>query len=432
MNYELFIGLRYLKSKKKQSFVSVIGLISVIGVIIGVMSLNVVLAVMKGFEDELRDKILGVNAHVVVLNYNGAFDKYEELTKKISEYKGVKGASPFVYGQGMLVADSNVTGAVVRGITPESAGTVINIYEAIGKGSDINYKKKTNAKIIENGKELLFKLYDKTLSGYPPIIIGKELAASLGVIIGDEINMVSPFGKIGPLGHIPKVRKHEVIAIFDYGMLEYDSSIAYVNIKDAMKFFDMKDKVSGIELKSDNAYNAKALSLELKDYLGFPFYTRNWEDVNQSLFKALKLERIAIGIFLTFIILVAALDIISTLTMVVMEKNRDIAILKAMGATRSSILNIFLTEGMIIGIVGTLIGTILGYLICYFIKTSEFIKSLIPFDPQVYYVSQFPVKIEPVYFIVVAATSLIICLFATLYPSYQASRKDPVEALRYE
>ncbi len=432
MRYEFFIGLRYLKSRNKQSFVSIIGLISIVGVIIGVMSLNVVLGVMKGFADELREKILGVNAHVVVLNYNGAFEDYEELTKKISDYKGVTGASPFVYGQGMLVAGSNVTGAVVRGIKPESAGKVINIYEAIGKGSDFDRNKKTVQQHREYGKELLGKLDHKTISGYPPIIIGKELAASLGVIIGDEINLVSPFGKIGPLGHIPKVRKFEVLAIFDYGMLEYDSSISYVAIKDAMKFFDMKDKVSGIELKSENAFEAKSLSAELKDHLGYPFYTRNWEDVNQSLFKALKLERIAIGIFLTFIILVAALDIISTLTMVVMEKNRDIAILKAMGASRNSILNIFLTEGMIIGFVGTTIGTILGYLICYLLKTSEFVKGLIPFDPRVYYVSGFPVKIEPIYFIGVAVTSLLICLLATLYPSFQASRKDPVEALRYE
>jgi lipoprotein-releasing system permease protein len=432
MKYEFFIGLRYLKSAKKQSFVSVIGFISIVGVIIGVMSLNVVLSVMKGFEDELRDKILGVNAHVVVLNYNGAFDKYDEITKKIAEYKGVIGASPFVYGQGMLVADSNVTGAVIRGVKPESAGSVINIYEAIGKGSNLEHKKKSLEELKEEGKKLLSQLDEKTFSGFPPIIIGKELAGSLGVIIGDEINLVSPFGKIGPLGHLPKVRKFEIIAIFDYGMLEYDSSISYISISDAMKFFDMKDKVSGIELKTDNAYNAKSLSSELKDYLGFPFYTRNWEDVNQSLFKALKLERIAIGIFLTFIILVPALDIISTLTMVVMEKSRDIAILKAMGASRNSILNIFLTEGMIIGVVGTTIGTILGYLICYFLKTSDFIKSLIPFDPQVYYVSEFPVKIEPIYFLVVALTSLIICLIATLYPSFQASRKDPVEALRYE
>ncbi len=432
MKYEFFIGLRYLKSRKKQSFVSVIGLISIVGVIIGVMSLNVVLAVMKGFEDELRDKILGVNAHVVVLNYNGAFDKYDEVTKKIAEYKGVAGASPFVYGQGMLVAGSNVTGAVIRGIKPESAGSVINIYEAVGKGSDLKHKKKSLEQLKEYGKKLLGKLDKKTLSGYPPIIIGKELAGSLGVIIGDEINLVSPFGKIGPLGHLPKVRKFEIIAIFDYGMFEYDSSISYVSIKDAMKFFDMKNKVSGIELKTDDAYNAKSLGSELKDYLGFPFYTRNWQDVNRSLFKALKLERIAIGIFLAFIILVAALDIISTLTMVVMEKNRDIAILKAMGASRNSILNIFLTEGMIIGIVGTTIGTILGYLICYLLKTSDFIKSLIPFDPQVYYVSEFPVRIEPIYFFGVAFTSLIICLIATLYPSFEASRKDPVEALRYE
>ena len=194
----------------------------------------------------------------------------------------------------------------------------VNPLLAVGKGSSLQGKKSLE-ELKEDGEKLLGKLDEKTLSGYPPIIIGKELAGSLGVIIGDEINLVSPFGKIGPLGHLPKVRKFEVIAIFDYGMFEYDSSISYVSIKDAMKFFDMKNKVSGIELKTDNAYDAKSLGSELKDYLGFPFYTRNWQDVNQSLFRALKLERIAIGIFLAFIILVAALDIISTLTMVVMD-----------------------------------------------------------------------------------------------------------------
>jgi len=432
MRYELFIGLRYLRSKKRHSFVSVIGLISIIGVIIGVMSLNVVLGVMKGFEDELRNKILGVNAHIVVLNYNGAFQDYEEVTSKLIEYEGVEGASPFIYGQGMLVADSNVSGAVIRGINPVSAGDVTNVYEAVGKGSYIGLNKKNVDELDQLGKKLILKLDNKTPSGNRPIVIGRELAATLGVIIGDEVNLVSPFGKIGPFGPIPKVRKFELVAIFNYGMIEYDSSIAYVSINDAMKFFDMRDKVSGIEVKIKNVYNAKKIGEDIKKYLGFPFYTRNWEDVNQSLFRALKLERIAIGIFLTFIVLVAALDIVSTLTMVVMEKGRDIAILKAMGSTRSSIMRVFLTEGMIIGFTGTLIGTIAGFLICYLIKTSEYLKSIIPFNPEVYYVSEFPVRIEPFYFIGIALTSLIICFFATLYPSYQASRKDPVEALRYE
>jgi lipoprotein-releasing system permease protein len=215
-------------------------------------------------------------------------------------------------------------------------------------------------------------------------------------------------------------------------MLEYDSSIAYISINDAMKFFDMDQKVSGVEIKIDDVYQAQRIAEDLKNYLGFPFYTRNWEDVNKSLFKALKLERIAIGIFLTFIILVAALDIISTLTMAVMEKGRDIAILKSMGATSKSIMMIFLTEGMIIGITGTLLGSFAGFFICYMLKTSDFLKSKLPFNPEVYYVSEFPVKIEPFYFIGVAVASLVICFFATLYPSFQASRKDPVEALRYE
>lgn len=432
MRYEFFIGLRYLRSKKRQTFVSVIGLISILGVIIGVMSLNVVLSVMKGFEDELRDKILGVNAHIVVLSYNGAFEDYEDVEKKLLEYDGVSGASPFIYGQGMLVADSNVTGAVIRGIDKDNAGTVTSIHEAIGKGSYTGNKKKSEAELDNLGSELIQGLNENTNSGNPPIIIGRELASSLGVVMGDVVNLVSPFGKMGPFGPIPKVRKFEIIAIFNYGMLEYDSSIAYVSINDAMRFFDMDSKVSGIEIKIDDVYKAQKIADELKNYLGFPFYTRNWEDVNKSLFKALKLERIAIGIFLTFIILVAALDIISTLTMAVMEKGRDIAILKSMGSSSKSIMIIFLTEGMVIGMTGTLLGTLAGFFICYMLKTSEFLKSKLPFNPEVYYVSEFPVKIEPFYFIGVAVASLIICFLATLYPSFQASRKDPVEALRYE
>ena len=432
MKYEFFIGLRYLRSKKRQTFVSVIGLISILGVIIGVMSLNVVLSVMKGFEDELRDKILGVNAHIVVLSYNGAFADYQEVKNKLLDYKGITGASPFIYGQGMLVADSNVTGAVIRGIDKDNAGKVTSIQEAIGKGSYIGNKKKSEAELDELGGEIIKGLDEETKTGNPPIIIGRELAASLGVTMGDVINLVSPFGKMGPFGPIPKVRKFQVIAIFNYGMLEYDSSIAYVSIEDAMNFFEMDNKVSGIEIKVDDVYKAQKIAENIKNYLGFPFYTRNWEDVNKSLFKALKLERIAIGIFLTFIILVAALDIISTLTMAVMEKGRDIAILKSMGATSKSIMIIFLTEGMVIGMTGTFLGTLLGFFICYMLKTSEFLKSKLPFNPEVYYVSEFPVKIEPFYFIGVAVASLLICFLATLYPSFQASRKDPVEALRYE
>ena len=266
----------------------------------------------------------------------------------------------------------------------------------------------------------------------PPILIGKELANTLGVIEGDLVSLVSPFGKMGPFGATAKVKKFEVIGIFDYGMIEYDSSISYVSLADAMDFFDMDGEVSGVEIKVGDIYAAKKIGNELSSMLGFPYYTRNWEEVNKSLFKALRLERIAIAIFLGFIVLVAALDIVSTLTMVVMEKGKDIAILRAMGATRSGILKIFVTDGMIIGIVGTLLGSLAGFGICYMLKTSETIRKLIPFDNNVYPISEFPVKIEPFYFITVALCSILICFIATLYPAFQASRKDPIEALRYE
>lgn len=435
MKYEFFIGLRYLSSRRKQKFTSIIGIISVLGVIIGVMALNVVLAVMGGFEEELREKILGVSSHIVVLSYDGPMKDFAEIKKDVVDFPGVLGASPFIYGQGMISSERNVSGSVIRGVDPNTAGKVTSIEQAIGKG--VSRKKESGKRLSDDelskiGKEVLLKLNVETESGKPPVLIGKELAANLGVIEGDLVSLVSPFGKLGPFGQTAKVKKYEVIGIFDYGMIEYDSSISYVNLDDAMDFFDMEGQVSGVEVKVEDIYNAKKMGMELSSILGFPYYTRNWEEVNVRLFKALRLERIAVAIILGLIILVAALNIVSTLTMVVMEKGKDIAILRAMGATRTGILKIFVTEGMIIGTVGTLLGTALGFGICYMLKTSDTVRRLIPFDNNVYPISDFPVKIEPFYFVTVAVLSILICFVATLYPSFQASRKDPIEALRYE
>lgn len=434
MKYELFIGLRYLSSRRKQKFTSIIGFISVLGVFIGVMALNVVLAVMGGFQEELRDKILGVSSHVVVLSYEGPMSDYAQVRDDALDFPDVVGASPFIYGQGMIGSERSVSGTVIRGIDPKTAGTVTNIEEALGRGAlgNTDGQRVSDEQLEEIGKEVLSRLTEKTQSEKPPILIGRELASTLGISEGDQVSLVSPFGKMGPFGPTAKVKKYEVIGIFNYGMIEYDSSISYVNLPDAMEFFDMENQVSGVEIKVEDIYEARLLGQELSSVLGFPYYTRNWEEVNQSLFKALRLERIAIGIFLGFIVLVAALDIVSTLTMVVMEKGRDIAILRAMGATRKGILKIFIIDGMIIGTTGTVLGTLAGYGFCYLLKTSETIRSLIPFDNNVYPISEFPVKIEPFYFLTVAFFSILICFIATLYPSYQASRKDPIEALRYE
>lgn len=436
MKYEFFIGLRYLSSRRKQKFASIIGLISVLGVIIGVMALNVVLSVMGGFEEELREKILGVSSHVVILSYDGPMKDYSRVEEEAAKFPGVVGASPFIYGQGMMASEHNVSGSVVRGIDPGTAGSVTNIELALGRGvlggKEEDKDRVPDEQLSRMGKEALVKLEKETASGKPPILLGRELANTLGVVEGDQVSLVSPFGKMGPFGATAKVKKFEVAGIFDYGMIEYDSSISYVDLKDAMDFFDMTGEASGVEVKVRNIYDARGIGTELASILGFPYYTRNWEEVNKSLFKALRLERIAIAIFLGLIILVAALDIVSALTMVVMEKGRDIAILRAMGATKNGILKIFVIDGMIIGVVGTLLGSLSGYGICYMLKTSETIRKLIPFDNNVYPISEFPVKIEPFYFVTVAFFSILICFIATLYPSIQASRKDPVEALRYE
>lgn len=431
MSYESLISLRYLKSGTGRGFLSLIGLISILGVFLGVASLDVVLSVMKGFEDELRDKIIGASSHVVVMNYEGDFEDFAEVEKKLEHFPGVTSTSPFIYNQGMLVTEYSVSGSVIRGIDPNNSASVAAVAEAVGKGS-LPEEGKDREALFDEGARIVSGLLHKTASGNPPIIIGRELSNLIGATIGDTVNLVSPYGKIGPFGPTAKIRKFGVIGVFDYGMIEYDSSTSYVSLEDAMDFFETRSKITGIEVRVDDIYQARQTGDKIAETLGYPFYSRNWEDSNRSLFRALRLERMAIGIFLGFIVLVAALNIVSTLTMLVMEKKRDIAVLMSMGARKSGIRKIFIYDGMIIGTVGTLLGTLFGYLICRFLESSNFIKDAIPFDDNVYPISEFPVRIEPVYFLVVAASSLLICFLATLYPSYRASRENPVESLRYE
>ena len=431
MSYESLISLRYLKSGTGRGFLSAIGLISILGVLLGVASLDVVLSVMKGFEDELRDKIIGASSHVVVMSYEGDFADFAEVEKELAPIPGVVSTSPFIYNHGMLTTEYAVSGSIIRGIDPGNSASVGAMAEAVGKGSmaETDTDRET---LFREGTRILSGLSERTPSGHPPIIIGRELSNLIGASVGDTVNLVSPYGKIGPFGPMAKIRKFGVIGVFDYGMIEYDSSTAYVSLDAAMNFFETPGRVTGIEVRVDDIYRARSTGDKIAETLGFPFYAKNWEDSNRSLFRALRLERMAIGIFLGFIVLVAALNIVSTLTMLVMEKKRDIAVLMSMGAQKSGIRRIFVYDGMIIGTVGTVLGTLFGYLICRFLETSNFIKEMIPFDDNVYPISEFPVRIEPSYFLVVAVSSLLICFLATLYPSYRASRENPVESLRYE
>jgi len=406
--YQIFIALRYFKSKKRHSGISINTIISIGGVALGVMTLIVVLSVMGGFHEDLQEKILGVNAHIIVQNYGGRLKDPESARAKINNTKGVVASSPFIYGQVMLRHGDRAHGIVIKGILPAIETGTTDVLKNLKKGKIENLNRKEDES--------------------PGIIIGAELARNLGLLIDDDIEVISPVGEVGPLGMLPKMKKFRLVGIFEAGMYEYDSSLAFLNIHEAGRFLNMQDDVTGIEVKTSDIYNAEEIAKEIEDSLGAPYYARDWMQMNRNLFSALKLEKIVMFIILTLIILVASFNIVSNLIMIVMEKSREIAILRAMGATGRGIMSIFMIHGLIIGIVGTFIGVIGGFVLSQLLKTYKFIS--LPAD--VYYLSYLPVRMSPFDFIVVPAAAIIISFMATIYPSWQAARLDPVEPLRYE
>ncbi len=407
MKYETFLSLRYLKSKRRQSFVSVITLISIAGVTLGVMALIIVLSVMRGFENDLKGKILGMNADIVVLRSSGMIMDPERVIREIKGVPGVVGASPFVYTQAMISSYLAATGVVLRGIDPRTIGTVTVL-----------------PRIIKQGKMDL-----KPHGGLPGILIGNELSRSLAVRVGDVVRVISPQGMvITPAGNIPRFRRFRVTGIFESGMYDYDSGFAFIDLDVARRFLRLRGGVTGIEVKVNNIYAVKKIGKKIWRRLQFPYFTRDWMTMNRNLFSALKLERITMFIILTLIVWVAAFNIVSSLIMVVMEKHRDIAILKAMGATSRSIMKIFIREGMIVGIFGTLLGSGLAFIACALLKKYQFIK--LPTD--VYYISTLPVQMAWSDFFIIAGSAIGICFLATIYPARQAAKLPPVEGLRYE
>ena len=414
MSYELFIGLRYLKAKRKQTFISLITFISIGGVMVGVTALIVVLAVMNGFKEDLRDKILGVTSDVVISRFDGPMAGYQNVMVQLEKVPGVTAATPFIYSQVLISSGQAVSGAVLRGFDPETAGKVISLARNL-RGVNL--------------EELSRREEHPDEPGLPPIILGNELAKNLGVSRGDALTVVSPLGRLTPLGQVPRSQVFRVAGIFESGMYEYDSSLAYVPLATAQNFLGLGDKVTGIELRVEDIYQADRVAWNAGKLLGgFPFWSRDWMSMNRNLFSALKLEKIVMFIILTLIILVAAFNIISTLIMVVMEKTRDIAILKSMGATNRSIMAIFMIEGLIIGLVGTLLGLVGGFGLCKLLATYQFVQ--LPRD--VYYISTLPVKIDALDVTLTALAAIVISLVATLYPAWQASRLEPAEAIRYE
>lgn len=410
MRFEYFIGRRYLRAKQRQAFISLITLLSISGVAVGVMALIVVIAVMAGFESDLKSRILGVESHIVVMKHVDRFEDYSRIMEVLEKMQGVQATTPFIMTQVMIRSSSGLSGAMIRGIAPDTVGRVIKNFNA-----DDLVRLDGSSSPVGSSSDL------------PGIILGKELARSLGVSKGDMVHVITPRGTITPAGIMPAMKRFKVVGRFESGMYEYDGSLAYIHLRDAQKLTNLDESVTGIEVRIQDIYQAASISKNISSTLGFPYWTKNWMQMNRNLFSALKLEKTVMFIILALIILVAAFNIASTLIMMVMEKTRDIAILKTMGATDRSIRKIFVFKGMAIGALGTFIGVTLGVVLCKLLEHYQFIE--LPGD--VYYISKLPVLLKMMDIGIIAISSLAICFLSTLYPARQASRLNPVEAIRY-
>lgn len=414
MSYSLFIASRYLTSRSKRTFISIISFMSVLGVAIGVAALVIVMSVYNGVTEEMREKILGANPHVMVMaTQAGAFGpeaaKGEgEVIERIRETPGVVSATPFLYAEVLLSTPQGATGLVVRGIDPVSAGESMPLLHHLESGS-----------VEDLVRE----------SGPAGMIVGHDLARRFNLRVGSRVNLMSPAGQRTTAGFVPKLRSFRVVGVFKSGMSDFDSRLAYVSLGAAQELMGYPDgHVSGVEAFVKNPYDARDIAKDVAQRLGPPFYSRNWIDMNANLFAALQLERFGMFIVLLMVILVGSFSIITSLVMLVMEKTKDIAILMSMGATAAGVRRIFMFQGAIIGAVGTSIGYVLGIVLALLLKKYQFIE----LPPGVYMMDTLPVIIDPVDLLVIGAVSMLLCFVATIYPARQAARLVPAEALRYE
>lgn len=412
LSFELFIALRYLFSRRKQTFIYVISLMSILGVALGVGALVVVLGVYNGFTTDIRDKILGANAHAIIMSHvPGKMDDHAKILQDVRAMPGVTGATPFVYTEVMLSAPGGVKGLVMRGIDPESAPNVLGILSNMTAGSIEGLKGRDGEGEV------------------PGIIVGGELARRLGLGLGSRINLLSASGQKTATGFAPRIRPYEVVGLFKTGMFEYDSSLGFVSLDAARQVLGLPEgRISGIEVTVKDVYKADEIAADIAASLGRPFYVRHWMEMNANLFAALKLEKVGMFILLTMVVLIGSFSIVTTLIMLVMEKTRDIAILMSMGATRGMIRRIFMLQGTIIGVIGTGLGYVLGVGVSLLLKRYQFIKL-----PQgVYTLDHLPVILTWSDSILVGVCAMLLCFLATIYPARQAARLEPAEALRYE
>ncbi len=411
MSYELFIAFRYLKSKRKTGFISLISYISIAGVTIGVAALVIVLSVMNGFESEVRSRFIGVDAHVKVRTFHDkGVDQYEKVMQRIKDTPHVVAMTPYVHKKGLIRSKSETTGLIVRGIDPATINNVTDLKQNINYG-DLE----VGMTQTQEGRSL------------PGIVLGFNLADRLMVTLGDKVILAS-FEDVTNVGQMPQMMQFVITGYFETGLFEFDDNMAYISNASAQKLFRMGNKVSGIGIKLDHYDNATLVEQTLDEKLGYPYRILTWFDLNQNLFAWMKIEKWAAFVVLSLIIMVAAFNIISTMIMVTMEKTREIGILKSMGATNNSIRRVFTFEGLFVGVLGTIMGCLIGFFLCWAQLEYRFFS--LPND--VYIIDWLPILIKWTDFIAVAVSAIIITFIAAVYPAARAAKLDPVSSIRYE
>ncbi len=434
MRFELFIATRYLRAKRRQAFIGIITGISIAGVAAGVASLVVAMAITNGFRQDLQERLLGSTSHVSLQRIaDDGIQHWPALMERLSRQPHVVAAAPAIFEQVLIARGPRARGAVLKGMIPRYERKVGDLLNSVKEGSaapleDTNPAPAESPSPTPEASPDSLASVQQRVAAMPPIVLGKDMADNLGAAVGSVVLVVSPQGELTPFGTVPKYNRFHVVGIFNSGFFDYDSSWAFVRLSDAQKLFGLGDLISVIEFKVDDIYQAPEISRQLEDAAGKGFMATNWEDQNKALFHALRLERLVTFITIGLIVFVAALNILISLIMMVMEKTKDIAVLMSMGTRRAQVRNLFIAQGVLIGAIGTAIGLVLGYVVSY----AGGHYHVLTLSPEVYSIDYVPFAPRAIDGVLVALVAVGISFVATLYPSWSASRILPAEALRYE